>query len=112
MECAGSDRLDHAMAAVANPVRRELLARVYARPTRVTELAAGFDISLAAVSRHLQVLERARLVTRSIAGRDHVIAPDTEGWQAVADWVAQRSAEWNRRLLALKHLLEAANGDT
>jgi DNA-binding transcriptional ArsR family regulator len=70
----GEDALSHALAAVAHPVRRDLLAQVCERPVRVTDLAAGFDISLPAVSRHLKVLENAGLVTRSIEGRDHFIA--------------------------------------
>jgi DNA-binding transcriptional ArsR family regulator len=107
----GSDELSQTMAAVANPVRRELLVRIHARPRRVTELAAGFDISLPAVSRHLKVLERARLVTRRIAGRDHLISPNAAGWDEMAAWVARRSSEWDQRLQALKRLIEAGNGD-
>ncbi len=111
MNDLGSDELSQAMAAVAHPVRRELLTRVYERPSRVTELAAGFAISLPAISRHLKVLERARLVTRSIEGRDHRISPNTEGWDDVAAWVARRSAEWDERLQALKRLMEAGDGN-
>ena len=81
----GEDALSHALAAVAHPVRRDLLARVRERPARVTELAAGFDISLPAVSRHLRVLEHAGLVTRSIEGRDHFIAASEPGWRGTRD---------------------------
>ena len=86
MDRFGEDALSHALAAVAHPVRRDLLARVRERPVRVTELAAGFAISLPAVSRHLKVLENAGLVTRSIAGRDHFIAASEPGWRGVALW--------------------------
>lgn len=95
---------------MAHPVRRELLDQVRARPTRVTDLAAGFDISLAAVSRHLKVLESAGLVARSIEGRDHLIAARAEGWDEVADWVERQSADWRLRLGELKRLMEAADG--
>jgi DNA-binding transcriptional ArsR family regulator len=107
----GEDALSQALAAMAHTVRRDLLVRVRSRPTRVTDLAAGFDISLPAVSRHLKVLEAAGLVTRSIEGRDHFIAASPEGWRGVAGWVETQSAAWNTRLQALKALLEARDGD-
>ena len=107
----GEDALSHALAAVAHPVRRDLLAQVRERPVRVTDLAAGFDISLPAVSRHLKVLENAGLVTRSIEGRDHFIVGSEPGWRSVADWVQGQSAAWDRRLQALKAMLEAHDGD-
>jgi DNA-binding transcriptional ArsR family regulator len=77
----------------------------------VTDLAVGFDISLPAVSRHLKVLENAGLVTRSIEGRDHFIAGSEPGWRNVADWVQGQSAAWDRRLQALKAMLEAHDRD-
>jgi DNA-binding transcriptional ArsR family regulator len=106
----GEDALSHALAAVAHPVRRDLLAQVRARPVRVTDLAAGFDISLPAVSRHLKVLESAGLVTRRIEGRDHFIAASEAGWRGVAGWVERQTAAWDRRLQALKAMLETPDG--
>ena len=102
--------LSQALAAVSHVVRRDLLARVRGRPSRVTDLAADFDISLPAVSRHLRVLEDAGLVTRRIEGRDHLIEASKQGWQEVADWVERQSAAWDSRLQALKAILEAADG--
>ncbi|MBV9997390.1 MAG: winged helix-turn-helix transcriptional regulator [Caulobacteraceae bacterium] len=106
----GADRLSLALAALAHPVRRDLLALIEARPQRVTELASGFSISLPAVSRHLKVLETAGLVQRTIDGRDHFIARREAGLEPVADWVARQSGDWARRLFALKGLLERAGG--
>ena len=105
------DSLSQALGAVANPVRRDLLARVRERQMRVTELAAGFDISLPAVSRHLRVLEDAGLVTRKVEGRDHVITASRDGWRTVSGWVERQSAAWDGRLQVLKSMLEAADGD-
>jgi DNA-binding transcriptional ArsR family regulator len=107
----GEDALSQALAAVAHPVRRDLLAKVRERPLRVTDLAAGFDISLPAVSRHLKVLQNAGLITRRVVGRDHFIAASEAGWRGVALWVERESATWDRRLRALKTLLEAGDGD-
>lgn len=101
-----TDDLSQALAAVAHPVRRELLEQVRGRPARVTDLAAGFDISLQAVSRHLKVLEAAGLVSRSVEGRDHFIEGRPEGWAQVSGWVEEQSAAWGRRLQALKQILE------
>lgn len=63
----GSDRLDATFAALADPTRRAILARLAAGDASVLELAAPFDMSQPAISKHLKVLERAGLITR---GRD------------------------------------------
>jgi DNA-binding transcriptional ArsR family regulator len=110
MAMFGRDELSEALAAAAHPVRRDLLSLVRERPTRVTELAARFDISLPAVSRHLKVLEAAGFVTRKVKGRDHYIEARPDGLREVADWVERQSAEWGERLLALKQLMEAGDG--
>ncbi len=107
---ASEDTLSVTLAALAHPTRRDLLARVRDRPARVTDLAAGFAVSLPAVSRHLRVLEHAGLVTRRVEGRDHFIAGRQAGWRDLADWVAAQSAAWDARLQALKLLLEAPDG--
>jgi DNA-binding transcriptional ArsR family regulator len=65
-------KLDHAFGALAHPVRRRILETTIRRGRGVTELTEEFDISLAAVSKHVKVLERAGLVSREIRGRDHV----------------------------------------
>jgi DNA-binding transcriptional ArsR family regulator len=110
MTAAGDDELSLALAALAHPVRRDLLALLGDNPRRVTELAARFEISLPAVSRHLRVLEGAGMVERRIDGRDHFIAPRQAGLTPVADWVAKQSADWRARLDALKSLLENGGG--
>ena len=110
-EFDGDDPLSQALGAVAHPVRRDLLERVRGNPSRVTDLAAGYEMSLAAVSRHLKVLESAGLVSRSVEGRDHFIAARVEGWNEVAGWVERQSAAWNARLLALKQIMESDDGD-
>ena len=61
------DRLSQTFAALADPTRRAILARLVSGETSVTELAEPFDMSLPAISKHLKVLERAGLITR---GRD------------------------------------------
>ena len=73
--------LDLTYAALADPTRRAILERLRTAEARVTDLAAPLPMSLAAVSKHIGVLERAGLVRREIRGRDHFLsaAPDALG---------------------------------
>lgn len=107
---AGDDPLSQTLFALAHPVRRRLLDIVSVGPARVTELAARFDISLPAVSRHVRVLGAAGLVERTIVGRDHFICRSGAGLDEVAAWVDRRSGEWRQRLEALKSLMEGRRG--
>jgi DNA-binding transcriptional ArsR family regulator len=81
--------LDLTFGALADPIRRAILKRLAEGEATVTELAAPFDISLPAVSRHLKVLEKAGLITR---GRDAQWRPcrlEPKPLQDVADWLEQ-----------------------
>jgi DNA-binding transcriptional ArsR family regulator len=86
------------LGAVSHPTRRAILARLSGGPARVTEIAAPFEMSLNAVSKHLKVLEEAGLVHREKQGRDHVIALKAEGLKAVSVWVHEYERFWNRHL--------------
>jgi DNA-binding transcriptional ArsR family regulator len=93
--------LDDTYAALADPTRRAILARLRGRPARVTELAAPFPMSLAAVSKHIRVLEEAGLVHRRIQGRDHVLSLDPAPLRRASDWIEPFRDFWSRRLDAL-----------
>jgi DNA-binding transcriptional ArsR family regulator len=69
-------RLDATFGALAHPIRREIIQRLRDGERRVTDLASGFDVSLAAVSKHLRVLGDAELVHRTVRGREHHLALD------------------------------------
>jgi DNA-binding transcriptional ArsR family regulator len=99
--------LDHAFGALAHPVRRRILESTVRRGRGVTELTKEFDISLAAVSKHVKVLERAGLVSREILGRDHIIRARMEELRAARDWIARQTAFWERAMARLKAHLEA-----
>ena len=89
-----SDRLDTTFAALADPTRRAILARLAAGPASVTELATPFTMTLPAVSKHLKVLERAGLITR---GRDAQWRPcslKAGPLKDVADWVGTYRRFW------------------
>ena len=104
----GVPPLDGIYGALSHPVRRDLvgrLSRAGTRGVRVTELAAPYAISLAAVSKHIRVLETSGLVRRSIVGRDHFLALQTQPLDAASGWIAQCQRFWTERLDRLEALL-------
>jgi len=100
-------RLSETFTALADPTRRAILARLKEGTLRVTEIAAPFDISLNAVSKHLKLLERARLVRREVRGREHHCSLDAGPLCEAAEWTAGYRESWERRLDALEQLLAA-----
>lgn len=81
------DPLSLAFAALADPTRRAILARLAEQEATVNELAAPFDISLPAVSRHLKVLEQAGLITRGRTAQWRPCRLDPEGLKAIDTWL-------------------------
>lgn len=96
--------LDATYGALAHPIRRNMIERLRRDGARVTELAAGFDVSLAAASKHIQVLEAAGLLERSVRGRDHHLALDPQPLAEAAAWIDAYREFWERRLDALDQL--------
>ena len=94
--------LDAVYGAVSHPVRRRVLELLSPGPARVTDLAAPFEISLAAVSKHLGVLEQAGLVRRTVAGREHRLALEAAPLAPAAQWLAAYRSFWEDRLDALE----------
>jgi DNA-binding transcriptional ArsR family regulator len=99
--------LDQTLLALADPTRRAILHRLSAGEARVTELARPFAISLNAVSKHIRLLERARLVRRRRVGREHLLSLNPEPLDTAATWMAEQRAAWTARLEALDALLTA-----
>ncbi len=98
--------LDEVFHALADPTRRAMLASLSRAPHTVGELAAPFDITLAAASKHIKVLERAGLVARSVQGRTHVCHLDARPMHAGMEWIRHYEKFWNTRLDILQTLLE------
>ncbi len=98
--------LDRTFAALSDPTRRAILSRLRAGPCTVSTLAEPFDISLAAVSKHLRALERAGLVARAVEGREHHLSLDANPLRAAAEWTAEYRDFWSDRLDALEAMLE------
>lgn len=101
-----SDRLDTVFRALSDRTRRGMLQRLAQREHSVGELAEPFDMSLAAASKHIQVLERAGLVQRTVQGRTHQVRLDAHPLHAGAEWLRHYERFWNQRLDALAALLE------
>jgi DNA-binding transcriptional ArsR family regulator len=99
--------LDETLLALADPTRRAILQRLAGGEVRVTALARPFAMSLNAVSKHIRVLERARLVRRRRAGREHWLSRNPQGLEEAAAWMAAQQAEWTARLDTLEALLRA-----
>ena len=99
--------LDDTLVALADETRRRILNRLAAGDARVTEVAAPFGISLNSVSKHIRILERAGLVRRRIAGRDHFLSLDPEPLDAAARWMLRERQAWTHRLDKLEAALRA-----
>lgn len=89
-----ADPLSIQLSALADPTRREILARLSKGETSVNELAAPFAMSLPAISRHLKVLENAGLVSRSRTAQWRPAKLEAAGMKGVADWVDQYRRFW------------------
>ena len=99
--------LDDTLVALADETRRGILKRLANGDARVTEIAAPFDISLNSVSKHIRILERAGLVRRRVAGRDHFLSLDPAPLDAAAAWMQRERAAWETRLDKLEAALRA-----
>lgn len=91
-----TDRLDDTFAALADPTRRAILARLMAGAASVTELAEPFEMSLPAVSKHLKVLERAGLITRGREAQWRPCRLEADPLKEVADWVEGYRRFWEQ----------------
>src|SRR5262249_30655749 len=98
-------RLSRTFSALADPTRRAILSRLKKGSLRVGEIAEPFDMSLNAVSKHLKLLERARLVRLEVRGREHYCSLDAAPLAEAAGWTASYREFWEERLDALEALL-------
>jgi DNA-binding transcriptional ArsR family regulator len=93
-----TDRLSEIFSALADPTRRAILARLSVSDATVNELAEPFSISLPAVSRHLKVLERAGLITRSRSAQWRSSSLRAEPLAEVAEWMEPYRQFWDVNL--------------
>jgi len=99
--------LDDTLIALADETRRSILKHLASGEARVTEVAAPFAISLNSVSKHIRLLERAGLVRRRIAGRDHFLALEPKPFDDLTLWMLKTREFWSSRLDSLEAALRA-----
>jgi DNA-binding transcriptional ArsR family regulator len=104
------DRLSHTFSALADPTRRAILARLASGEASVTELAAPFDMSLPAISKHLKVLERAGLITRSRDAQWRPCRLQAKPLKGAADWLERYREFWEESLDRLEDYLSELQG--
>lgn len=90
--------LSSTLHAISDPTRRAIVDRLARGPARITDIAQPFTTSLAAVSKHVKVLERAGLVRRTRQGREHTLELDAAPLREVAGWATQYQQYWTERL--------------
>jgi DNA-binding transcriptional ArsR family regulator len=101
------DPLSATLFAIADPTRRGLLARLSTGDATVNELAEPFDMSVAAVSKHLKVLEKAGLISRGRQAQWRPCHLEARPLQSVAEWVGDYKQFWERNLESLGAYLNA-----
>lgn len=107
-----TDRLSQTLSALADPTRRGILARLAQGEATVGELAEPYDMSLAAVSKHLKVLEKAGLISRGKEAQWRPCRLEAAPMAEVADWVESYRRFWEQSLDRLgDYLAELQKGD-
>ena len=114
MVVGGLDResTDRVFAALADATRRDIVVRVLREEASVSALARNYDMSFAAVQKHVAVLERAGLVSKERRGREQVVRGDVDTVRAAARLLGQYEELWRGRIGRLEQVLtEPAGGD-
>ncbi len=112
MSQASHDALSAAFAALADPTRRAILARLALGESPVGELVKPFPISAPAISRHLRVLEKARLIERKVDAQWRICKLHPPGLRLAVDWLAPYRAFWDDSLDRLVEVLEQNDNPT
>ncbi len=98
--------LDRVFQALSDSTRRSILRRIASSELSISEIADPYDLTFAAVSKHLKVLEQARLIARRKDGSFHMISLSPEALKSAGQWLRFYQIFWTTRLDSLKDLLE------
>lgn len=98
-------RLDTVFGSLADPTRRDILRRVARSELSVSEISAPYDMSLAAVSKHLKILEKARLVVKRRKGKQQFVQASPKAFREAEEYLEQYRELWETRLDALEEYL-------
>lgn len=108
---SGTDALNETFAALANPTRREILARLAQGEATVNELAQPFEMTLPAISKHIGVLERAGLIERRRRGTTRPCVLARHRLRQALEWAEALTVEWEERLDRLDSHLTSRRSD-
>lgn len=97
--------LDAVFASLSDPTRRDILRRVSRRSMSVSEIAGHYPVSLAAVAKHLTVLERARLIEKTRRGKEQIVTIAPKPLAAASEYLDRYRELWEKRLDALDRYL-------
>ena len=97
--------------ALSDPTRQAILILLGDRPQTIAEVADNFDMTRAGVRKHLDVLEKGRLITAEPRGRERINTLRPDGFELARDWVSIFETFWDDRIAALKTAVENEKGD-
>lgn len=100
-----------AFRALADPTRRQILAHLSSDDMTIGELVDRFDMTRAAVKKHLVILEQGQLISVRARGRERINRLEPMGLKSVSDWISYFSRFWDDRLGDLKHAIDNHQGD-
>ncbi|MGZ6018266.1 MAG: ArsR/SmtB family transcription factor [Phenylobacterium sp.] len=112
LQTAPATRLDAVFHALGDATRRRMLRDLSDGERSVGELAAPFDMSLAAASKHIKALEKAGLVRRQVQGRTHICRLEPQPLEDAHEWIAFYERFWTARLDVLEGLLRQGGAQT
>lgn len=99
-------QLDSVFGALADPTRRDILRRVSACEMSVGEVASPYELTFAAISKHLKVLEKAKLIIKHRRGKEHIVHLAPGALKSVDDYLEFYRASWEDRLDSLEQYLK------
>lgn len=106
-----TENLNDLFHALADPTRRAMLQALAGQSLSVGDLAKPFDMSLAAASKHIRVLEQAGLINRQVIGRSHICELNAGPMHGGLEWIQHYQRYWNRQLDTLEELLNKPDSD-
>ncbi len=97
--------LDLIFGSLSHPIRRDILRRAAKQEWSISELAKPYKLTLAAISKHLMVLEKAKLIIKRRRGKEHVVSLSAPAFQDAANYLKDYERLWNNRLDSLEKYL-------
>ncbi|MEE9325662.1 MAG: metalloregulator ArsR/SmtB family transcription factor [Cocleimonas sp.] len=104
--------IQNSFKALADPTRRTILMHLSHQEMTVQELTDNFDMTRAAVKKHLNILEKGKLISAHRCGRDRINRLETKGLESVTEWLNYFDQFWDQRLDALSHAIESSKNKT